>query len=427
MPGTGGVVPVFKFLILTTVACLAMLITLTIGGQSVLPWSTAAATVTGCGLGKQGTAASETLEGTRGQDRIQAGGGGDLVKGKSGGDCLRGGGGGDTVRGGADRDDVGGGTGGDTVRGGGSHDVLHGGGGGDTVRGGAGPDHLSGGPGPDRLVSWEGRRDKVRCGPGDDVAIVDRRDTTVGCERTRPFRSGDTGGGGNGGGGGHGGGHAGGYPSIADAQADRDGDFDAGCQLFGGESGWHTDNIGSDRPGNGEIVRSLVGQGACAAHLWASGEHRTEVAFSQIPNPDVVYEELFYVPAASGHLGFMNQHKQDGSAGGCANGGISNRSGSELEVTVRASCSADNVRYPVGTYPRGRWFAIRVAFRMGNQGQVAFWLDPDGPGPDPYAQRLAPTTADVQTGDSTGVKFRQGSYGDQTVDFYIDGFRLELR
>jgi hypothetical protein len=123
----------------------------------------------------------------------------------------------------------------------------------------------------------------------------------------------------------------------------------------------------------------------------------------------------------------MNQHKQGGSAGGCANGGISNRSGSELEVTVRASCSADNVRYPVGTYPRDRWFAIRVAFRMGNQGQVAFWLDPDGTGPAPYVQRLAPTTADVQAGDDTGVKFRQGSYGDQSVDFYIDGFRLEHR
>jgi hypothetical protein len=197
--------------------------------------------------------------------------------------------------------------------------------------------------------------------------------------------------------------------------------------LFGGDGGWQTDNIGSDRPGNGEIVRNPVGQGVCAAHLWASGEHRTEVAFSQIPNPDVVYEELFYVPATSGNLGFMNQHKQDGSAGGCANGGISNRSGSNLEVTVRASCSADNVRYPVGTYPRNRWFAIKVGFRMGNEGQVAFWLDPDGLGPAPYQQRLAPTTADVQTGDETGVKFRQGSYGDESVNFYIDGFRLNFR
>ena len=424
--------PVFsKFLILTTVAASVMLIPTTIGGQSVLPLSPAADTFTGCGLGKQGTAASETLKGTPGQDRIDAGGGGDLVKGQSGGDCLRGGGGADTVRGGANRDKAGGGTGGDTVRGGGSHDVLNGGGGDDTVRGGAGRDRLSGGPGPDRLVAREGRRDKVRCGPGDDVAIVDRRDTTVGCERTRPHRGGDTGGGGNGGGGGPGGGggggHGSGYPSITDAQADRDGDFDAGCQLFGGASGWDTDNIGSDRPGNGEIVRGLVGQGDCAAHLWGSGSHRTETAWSGISDPNAVYEELFYVPSSSGHLGFMNQHKQGGSAGGCANGGISNRNGSDLEVTVRASCSADNVRFPIGTYPRDQWFAIKVAFRMGDEGEVAAWVDTDGPGPSPYVQRLDPTTADVQTGDSTAVKFRQGSYGDQTVDFYIDGFRLDLR
>ena len=90
----------FKSLIQTIVACVAMLITITIGRESALPWSTAAATSSGCELGEQGTAASETLNGTRGRDRIDAGGGGDLVKGKSGGDYRLGGRGGDTVRGG---------------------------------------------------------------------------------------------------------------------------------------------------------------------------------------------------------------------------------------------------------------------------------------------------------------------------------------
>jgi hypothetical protein len=216
-----------------------------------------------------------------------------------------------------------------------------------------------------------------------------------------------------------------GYPSIPDAQADRDGDFDGSCSLFSGDGGWQTNNIGSDYPGNGEIDRSRVAEGNCSAHLWAgnSGRHRTEVAFPPISNPDVVFEELFYVASGSGYLGYLNQFKEGGSGGGCSNSGLSNRSGSQLEVTTRASCSAEKRRIPIGTYPRDRWWAVKIALRHGNNGSIAAWVDPDGPGPAAYQQRLAPTTADTQSGDSA-VKFRQGSYGDQNVNLWIDGFRL---
>lgn len=217
------------------------------------------------------------------------------------------------------------------------------------------------------------------------------------------------------------------FPSISDAEAERDGDFDTGCQLFGGDGGWQTDNIGSDRPGTGAIDRTRVVEGECSAHLSASGQHRTEVAWSGVEaSGGVTWEGAWYVPSSSGYLGFMAQSKQGGSAGGCANGGISNREGSQLEVTTRASCSADNTRDPIGTYPRDQWFAVRLFWKAGNAGEVAAWVDPDATGPAPYELRLPTVTRDTQTGDQTTVKFRQGSYGEAPVDFWIDGYRLNL-
>jgi hypothetical protein len=96
-----------------------------------------------------GSAAGDEIDGARGRDRIRA---------LEGNDCLDGGGG---------RDRVGGNAGTDHVRGGGGHD------------------RLSGGHGDDVLNSRAGGRDVVRCGPGRDIARVDRRDAVRGCERVR--------------------------------------------------------------------------------------------------------------------------------------------------------------------------------------------------------------------------------------------------
>jgi Ca2+-binding RTX toxin-like protein len=81
------------------------------------------------------------------------------------------------------------------------HDCLVGGSGGDRLDGGEGDDRLTGGTGRDRLVddrgvnafdagpggdfvdARNGRREPVRCGPGFDLARVDRRDRLRGCER----------------------------------------------------------------------------------------------------------------------------------------------------------------------------------------------------------------------------------------------------
>jgi hypothetical protein len=71
----------------------------------------------------------------------------------------------------------------DKVRAGGGSDVVFAGPGRDLVRGGPGNDELYGGPGRDILIGGpgndtinarDGRRDRVRCGPGIDTVIIDR-------------------------------------------------------------------------------------------------------------------------------------------------------------------------------------------------------------------------------------------------------------
>ncbi len=75
--------------------------------------------------------------------------------------------------------------GGDTIRGGRGPDQLFGRAGADCIRGGRGRDFIFGGPGNDTILARDGVADLVSCGPGKDVAIVDRHDATRGCERVR--------------------------------------------------------------------------------------------------------------------------------------------------------------------------------------------------------------------------------------------------
>lgn len=84
---------------------------------------------------------------------------------------------------------------GERLDGTGGADVLRGKGGGDALLGFQGPDYLvggrgedqyRGGAGPDRLNARDGRRDVLLCGPGADVALVDREDRVgEGCELVR--------------------------------------------------------------------------------------------------------------------------------------------------------------------------------------------------------------------------------------------------
>jgi Ca2+-binding RTX toxin-like protein len=75
--------------------------------------------------------------------------------------------------------------GGDRIDGLGGADKLYGEGGADCLVGGPGRDRLFGGAGNDEIRARDGAPDLVDCGPGQDVARVDKSDTVRNCETVR--------------------------------------------------------------------------------------------------------------------------------------------------------------------------------------------------------------------------------------------------
>ena len=61
--------------------------------------------------------------------------------------------------------------------------VLKGGGGSDTIKGHKGFDDINAGKGDDIVKADDGKKDFVKCGPGDDKADVDSKDDVSGCEK----------------------------------------------------------------------------------------------------------------------------------------------------------------------------------------------------------------------------------------------------
>ncbi len=60
----------------------------------------------------------------------------------------------------------------------------------DVINGKGGTDTLLGGPGADKIKARDGKLDYIDCGPGKDVAVVDRaEDGVVDCEEVRVPRS----------------------------------------------------------------------------------------------------------------------------------------------------------------------------------------------------------------------------------------------
>ncbi len=118
----------------------------------------------GCASELLGSAGPDVLDGEAGGDLILALGGADRVRGRGGHDCLLGGSGRDRLFGEA------------------GYDRLTGGGGADLLDGGPGRNAFDAGRGDDRIRARNGLRERVRCGPGDDTALVDRSDRLRGCE-----------------------------------------------------------------------------------------------------------------------------------------------------------------------------------------------------------------------------------------------------
>lgn len=116
-------------------------------------------------------------------DVIHVKGSGSVIHGGKDHDTVRVLGGSTTVYGGHGDDDLRGGRGSDRISGGAGNDAIDGGAGDDTLTGGTGRDTIHGGTGNDRINARDGERDIVDCGPGRDVAIVDREDVVRNCER----------------------------------------------------------------------------------------------------------------------------------------------------------------------------------------------------------------------------------------------------
>lgn len=116
-----------------------------------------------------GTASSDNINGTSGNDLIFALGGSDRVNGKGGNDCIVGGDGSDRLTGANGDDVILGGAGSDSIDGGNQDDDLFGQGGSDSIKGGNGNDILSGGDQSDSLRG-DGGTDTIDGGDGSDSA-----------------------------------------------------------------------------------------------------------------------------------------------------------------------------------------------------------------------------------------------------------------
>lgn len=127
----------------------------------------------------------EHLFGGSGRDRVVGSPGGDTLKGDSGRDRVSGGAGIDFLSGNSGDDRVGGDAGRDTVYGRSGKDLVRGGPGLDRLDGGSGRDRIDAGTGDDRIAARDGRRDRVRCGPGRDTVTADRFDVLIRCEVRR--------------------------------------------------------------------------------------------------------------------------------------------------------------------------------------------------------------------------------------------------
>jgi Ca2+-binding RTX toxin-like protein len=122
----------------------------------------------------EGGAGDDELHGGPGNDNLDGNQGNDRVFGEPGHDDLTGGVGNDRINGAAGRDDL---------AGGGGTDKVEGGAGSDEVEGGAGSDVIHGGPGDDKILSKDGNRDRIDCGPGWDRAVADKIDVLKRCEK----------------------------------------------------------------------------------------------------------------------------------------------------------------------------------------------------------------------------------------------------
>lgn len=226
-----------------------------------------------------------------------------------------------------------------------------------------------------------------------------------------------------------------GYPVLA-APFSFDGDFDPSCQTVGSGAGsWPQDDSGKDHPGTTTIGSPPGGaaEGTCSAKFstpGGSGTGRAELRGSGHSVPVTLeWEYLEWLPSESnngpGH-GVLQQTKQNGSGGGCFNGGLTyDKNTRHLNFSTVASCSSGSSKHDLGAPVFNVWEGVHVTETFSDSGHVTVQIDPDGPGPMDYATRLNVAT-DTLSGDNQ-VILRQGLYHDldsHESHVYGDGFHV---
>jgi hypothetical protein len=233
-----------------------------------------------------------------------------------------------------------------------------------------------------------------------------------------------------------------GYPSLSTANLTFDGDFDAGCQVLGGEGGWAQKEWDTDYPGTVSIGTHRVQEGKCSGKFQTpagpnvkSTDNPLSRAEVQAPtmaaasSMTVTREFLYFIPSTSNggpYYAEIAQMKDNNAK--CFNGGmrISRRDQKLYYVTV-SSCGTEH-EWLLGDTPRDHWFATKVTQTFADNGSVQVWLDQDGTGPLGYTQVLSvPNVDDKASTTSLSLKPRTGLY--HREDHYVttiwgDGFHL---
>lgn len=243
-----------------------------------------------------------------------------------------------------------------------------------------------------------------------------------------------------------------GYPSLT--QIDRDGDFDCtppslGCggQLTGTAEGAFPNTVdGGQWPGHASIVTSPVGEGKYAGKFLAdctAGEQcRAEISWPEgSPGAEYTWEFLLRVPSSVTFIDHIaiGQTKQGGAGSSCYSGGVeiihdgTFGSSGTLNLATVGECDgsgheSEEFDHSLGSFARGQWVAIKVHEKFAEAGFVEAWVDPDGTGPQPYANQVPLTARDTVADTTIGVKNRAGWYqrANSTSDYIlIDGWHMD--
>jgi hypothetical protein len=232
----------------------------------------------------------------------------------------------------------------------------------------------------------------------------------------------------------------GGYPSLV-APFTFDGDYDAGCQVLGGEGGWDRKEWNTDYPGTVTISTTRHQEGNCSAEYSTPAGPNPNYVDNPLSRAEVqapvytaatitgTWETLLYIPSEANHGPYYSELTQPKNQNAhCYTGGLRlARQDQHLEYVTVGSCGSER-SFDMGAVPRDHWFGVKVTEKLADAGSIHVWLDPDGTGPLGYVEKVPLTSADTNpAGGTVAIKLRQGLYhreDQHESHVYGDGFHF---